>query len=83
MKLVNLGCGNRFHKDWKNLDARSNSEYVQVFNLYDELPFDDDSIDVIYSSHVLEHFSKCEAPKFLQRCLRILKIGGIIRVVVP
>ncbi len=47
------------------------------------MPFDDDSIDVIYSSHVLEHFSKCEAPKFLQRCLRILKIGGIIRVVVP
>ena len=83
MKLVNLGCGNRYHSDWINLDFKSNSEYVQEFNLHEELPFEDNSVDVIYSSHVLEHFSKCEAPKFLQKCFRVLKQGGVIRIVVP
>lgn len=82
-KLLNLGCGNRFHKEWINLDFKSNSKFVQEFDLHEELPFDDESIDAIYSSHVLEHFSKCEAPKFLQRCFRVLKKGGILRVVVP
>ena len=83
MKLVNLGCGNRYHKEWINLDFRSNSEYVQTFNLNDPLPFEDNSVDVVYHSHVLEHFSKCKAKEFLKECYRVLKPGGIIRVVVP
>lgn len=83
MKLVNLGCGNRYHKDWINLDFKSNSEYVIEYDLHTSLPFDDKSVDVIYSSHVLEHFSKCFAPKFLEECYRVLKPKGIIRVVVP
>jgi predicted SAM-dependent methyltransferase len=83
MKMLNLGCGNRYHKDWINFDFKSNSENVIEFNLYNELPFDSESIDVIYSSHVLEHFPKCEAPNFLKRCYRVLKKNGIIRLVVP
>jgi predicted SAM-dependent methyltransferase len=83
MKMVNLGCGNRFHKDWINLDFKSNSDKVIEFNLLEKLPFEDDSIDIVYTSHVLEHFSKCDAPKFLDECYRILKPNGIIRVIVP
>jgi len=83
MKMINLGCGNRYHKDWVNFDFKSKSEFVKEFNLYNELPFEDESVDVVYSSHVLEHFPKCDAPKFLQRCYRVLKKGGIIRIVVP
>ncbi len=83
MKLVNLGCGNRYHKDWINLDFKSNSEYVIKYDLHTSLPFDTGSVDVVYTSHVLEHFSKCFAPKFLQECYRILKPQGIIRVIVP
>lgn len=37
MKLVNLGCDNRYHKDWVNLDFKSNSEYIQQFNLQKKL----------------------------------------------
>ncbi len=83
MKLVNLGCGNRFHKEWINLDFKSSNSLVQEFDLHKKLPFKDNSIDVIYSSHVLEHFSKHFAPIFLQECNRVLKPKGIIRVVVP
>ena len=83
MKLLNLGCGNKYHKDWINLDFNSDSEYVQKYDLHDKLPFDDCSIDVLYSSHLLEHFAKCEAPNFLKECYRVLKKNGIIRLVVP
>ena len=83
MKLLNLGCGSRYHKDWINLDFKSNSQYVIEYDLRTSLPFDNESVDVIYTSHVLEHFSKCFAPKFLQECYRILKPKGIIRVIVP
>lgn len=83
MTMVNLGCGNKYHKDWINLDFKSNNEDVKEFNLLQKLPFEDNSVDVVYSSHVLEHFTKCEAPKFLEECYRILKPKGIIRVIVP
>jgi len=83
MKMVNLGCGNRFHKDWINLDFRSNSDKVIAYDLLGKLPFEDNTIDVVYTSHVLEHFSKYNATEFLAECYRILKPNGIIRVVVP
>jgi len=83
MKMLNLGCGNRWHKDWINLDFHPNNEFVQKHNLYEPLPFEDGSVDVVYSSHVLEHFPKSFAPKFIQECYRVLKQGGIFRVVVP
>jgi len=83
MKLLNLGCGGRYHNAWINLDFKSNNDNIISHDLCTPLPFDDASMDVVYSSHVLEHFSKCFAPKFLEECYRVLKPNGIIRVVVP
>ena len=37
----------------------------------------------MYHSHVLEHFSKEDGVKLMQECFRVLKPGGIIRIVVP
>jgi SAM-dependent methyltransferase len=47
------------------------------------IPFSDASVDVVYHSHVLEHLDRQDAPGFLCECLRVLKPGGILRVVVP
>lgn len=41
------------------------------------------SVDVVYSSHMLEHLDRREARLFLQECHRILKPGGTLRLVVP
>jgi predicted SAM-dependent methyltransferase len=38
---------------------------------------------MIYSSHLLEHFSYHELVNFLNECLRILKPGGIFSAAVP
>lgn len=83
MKYINLGCGSRFHKDWINIDFISNSTDVIAHNLLNGIPLPDNYSDVIYHSHVLEHFSKSEGINFLRECYRVLNQNGVLRVVVP
>lgn len=82
-KLLNLGCGHRYHKSWINLDYVACSPDVIAHDLRTPLPFEDNVFDAVYHSHVLEHLPKRLAPLFLDECLRVLKPGGIIRVAVP
>ncbi len=83
MKLLNLGCGNNYHKDWLNIDFVSTSEFVKEHNLLNGIPIKDDSVDVVYHSHVLEHFSKEDGYHFIRECFRVLNKDGIIRIAVP
>lgn len=83
MKLLNLGCGHRYHPAWVNVDFRVTGPGVIAHDLNYPVPFADNSFDVVYHSHLLEHFPKRYAPLFLQECFRVLKPGGIIRVAVP
>jgi SAM-dependent methyltransferase len=83
MRLLNLGCGNRFHSFWTNVDFVSNNKNVIAHNLLSGIPFADNSFDIVYHSHVLEHFSKADGELFIKECYRVLHPSGIIRVVVP
>ena len=56
---------------------------IMVRDVRKKLPFDDRSVDFIYSSHLIEHLRKDEAEKVLRECFRVLKKGGLIRLVVP
>ena len=83
MNKLNFGCGDRLAPGWVNIDFHSHHPGVRRVNLLRRLPFADNSFDVVYSSHVLEHFSRDTAASLLRECHRILKPGGILRVVVP
>jgi SAM-dependent methyltransferase len=54
-----------------------------VWNLVNGVPYPDETFDVVYHSHLLEHIDRDRAPGFLSECFRVLKRGGVIRVVVP
>lgn len=82
-KLLNLGCGNCFHEGWINLDFVSNNNNVTAYDLSLGIPFHDNEFDVVYHSHLLEHFSREQAAEFIKECYRVLKPNGILRVVVP
>lgn len=43
----------------------------------------DGSVDALYCSHVLEHFSHSETESVLREWVRVLKPGGVIRLAVP
>lgn len=83
LKLINLGCGGRYHPDWTNIDYTQSGPGVVAHNLMEPLTFGENTFDAVYHSHVLEHMPKRYAPVFLSECYRILKPGGILRVVVP
>ena len=83
MQYLNLGCGDRYHPDWTNINFISTGEGVIAHNLKQGIPFPDESFDVVYHSHVLEHFSKKEAEPFIKECYRVLRPQGVLRVVVP
>jgi predicted SAM-dependent methyltransferase len=83
MKLLNLGCGDRFHSDWTNIDFVSRDPQVIAYDLRKGIPFPDGTFDLAYHSHLLEHFGCEEGEALLRECLRVLAPGGIIRVAVP
>ena len=83
VNLINLACGQTFDSRWINLDQYASSEKVQTHDLRASLPFLNNFADAIYCSHFLEHLDDKMADKFLSECLRCLKPGGVLRVVVP
>jgi len=83
INYLNVGCGNKYHKDWINIDMVSDSPDVKATNLIKGIPYPDNTFDVVYHSQVLEHIPKEKALDFIKECYRVLKPGGIIRVVVP
>jgi predicted SAM-dependent methyltransferase len=83
LPYLNLGCGSHFNLQWVNVDFLKTGDDVIAHNLLEGVPFDDNSFEVVYHSHVLEHFQKNDAPKFIAECYRVLKPGGKIRIAVP
>jgi predicted SAM-dependent methyltransferase len=47
------------------------------------LPYADNSVQYVYSSHAFEHFTRAESLAIAKDCFRVLARGGIMRVVVP
>ncbi len=81
--LCNVGCGTRHHPAWINIDFHGDGSDVLLWDLRRGLPLPDGSCDVVYSSHVIEHFDRDGARRFLAECRRVLKPRGIVRVVAP
>jgi len=65
------------------MDSRFTGENVVVHDLRKSIPYRDETFDVVYHSHLLEHFPKHHAHAFLHECYRVLRSNGIMRIVVP
>jgi predicted SAM-dependent methyltransferase len=82
-KFLNLGCGNRHHPDFVNMDIVSNHPSVVAHNILKGIPFNDNSLSLVYHSHVLEHFNKIKGEWFIRECFRVIEPDGFIRIAVP
>ena len=49
-------------------------------DLTKRLPFDDGSVDAVYSSHFFEHIYYSDAGAILKECHRVLRPGGVLRL---
>lgn len=56
---------------------------IRHWEARNRLPFGDSTVDGLYASHFLEHLSRWGAETFLAECRRVLRPGGVLRIVVP
>lgn len=86
-KPIKLHIGGKEpHPDWKILDVEPRPEVDYVSNASDLSQFEDNSVEVIYASHVLEHFYYSldnELINTLKEWHRVLAPGGKLLVSVP
>ena len=62
---------------------RALPDNILVHDLSRGIPFDSNSVDAVYHSHTLEHLDRDVAVDMLNEVLRVLKPGGVHRIVVP
>jgi predicted SAM-dependent methyltransferase len=84
MIKVNLGCGQRnFGKEWIHIDGGSFAHLSKKYKSVELYEFPDDSIDVLYASHLIAYFDKVELSALLKQWRRKLKKGGVLRLATP
>lgn len=64
-----------FSTDWPS--------QIVIHDLSKRFPWPDNTADVVYSSHTLEHLNRETGAHFMAECRRVLKPGGVLRIVVP
>lgn len=80
---LNLGCFNKPLPGFVNIDARSDTKADLVDDCAKLERFQPQTVDLIYASHILEHFKPQEISKVLSRWYDLLKFGGTLRLAVP
>jgi predicted SAM-dependent methyltransferase len=83
MFKLHLGCGNKILKDFTNIDIRPSKgvDIVDDISILNNIK--NEEVDLIYASHVLEHFGRYEYKNVLKRWFEVLKKDGILRLAVP
>lgn len=82
MKL-HLGSGKRFIPGYTHVDVLD-YPHIDLRCSVDRMPMiGDESVEVAYACHVLEHFHRRDVQRVLLEWHRILKPGGILRIAVP
>ncbi len=77
MTKLNLGAGDTVLEGFTAIDRKLGTE---VYPLTD---YDDNSVEEIRASHILEHFGFDEVEQVLAEWVRVLKPGGRMRIAVP
>lgn len=83
MTKLHLGCGTKHIQGFTNIDIRYLPGVDEVNNIRFLRNYKNNSVDLIYACHVLEHFSRWEYKNVLTRWYELLKPGGILRLAVP
>lgn len=83
---LDLGCGRSKRDAFKGVDIATDIpevDYPGVDLTKPNWPFEDNSVEMIHSSHFLEHLDGDEQITFMNECCRILRPGGVLLIIVP
>jgi predicted SAM-dependent methyltransferase len=79
---LNFGCGTSRLEGWINVDLIGLPVDLS-WDIRRPLPFEEDTVEAIFHEHVFEHIDAYRGYHFLKECHRILKPGGVMRMVLP
>ena len=82
-RKAHIGCGPNYLSGFVNIDGNFRRRADYTMDVRAGLPFPDNSLDFIYSCHMLEHLHVDEALKLLNECRRVLKPSGYVRLTLP
>ncbi len=80
---INLGSGHWKFPGWVNVDLDLESQPDVCVDLSGGLPFRDACADFMHTEDFIDQLQLEHAASFLRECHRILKPGGVIRVLTP
>ena len=82
-KYLEIGPGRYRLPGFETLDIVGGCNIDYVWDAAKRLPFKDNTFDLIYASHVLEHIPWYMTEQVLKEWVRVLKPGGWLEVWVP
>jgi prepilin-type processing-associated H-X9-DG protein len=80
---LHLGCGPKYLPGFVNVDANPLRKIDLWLDVRCGLPFAADSVNSVYSTHMMEHLYPDELEALLRECVRVLKPGAGLRIIVP
>jgi ubiquinone/menaquinone biosynthesis C-methylase UbiE len=83
VRKLEIGPGRNRIEHFETLNVVGGREVDYVVDAAGPLPFGDDTFDVIYASHVLEHIPWYRTSRVLSEWTRVLKRGGWLEIWIP
>ena len=80
---LHLGCGTKRLPGFIHVDLRPNVQPDIVADISNLSMFEDNSVDLLYFCHGLEHISPYKVLSTLKEWQRVLKPGGVLRLSMP
>lgn len=74
---LDIGCGDKPEQGYIGMDIRDCGQPI-MWDARQGIPFPDESVDEIRTSHFLEHLDDDQGIDFLQECMRVLKHKGLM-----
>lgn len=82
-RFLEIGPGFERLPGFETLNIVGGNDIDYIFDASKRLPFEDNTFDLIYASHILEHIPWYKTEEVLLDWVRVLKPGGILEIWVP
>jgi predicted SAM-dependent methyltransferase len=79
---LHIGCGWRLLDGWLNTDLELIPDVMEM-DATQRFPFGDGTFQYVYTEHMIEHVPYPQGIYMLRECHRVMRNGGVIRVITP
>jgi predicted SAM-dependent methyltransferase len=83
VRKLHLGCGPIVLQGWLNADVRPRQGDQIFIDVLQRLPFDDGTLDYVFSEHLIGDLTYPQTKTMLAECHRVLRPGGRLRIATP